>query len=60
MMAIFWVQVKDLETHLQRLQSDLHTCVSFIQEPKRLKESVQAIFSRHVSQADRVRTVVRL
>ncbi|XP_068171387.1 cilia- and flagella-associated protein 57 [Antennarius striatus] len=47
-------RVKDMETHLQRLQSDLHTCVSFIQEPKRLKESVQTIYSRYASQADRV------
>eukprot|EP00066_Takifugu_rubripes_P026110 XP_011615376.1 PREDICTED: LOW QUALITY PROTEIN: cilia- and flagella-associated protein 57 [Takifugu rubripes] len=47
-------KVKDLETHLQRLQSDLHTCVSFIQEPKKLKESVQTIFSRRVPQAGRV------
>lgn len=60
MLSTFRVQVKDLETHLQRLQSDLHTCVSFIQEPKKLKESVQAIFSRHVPQADRVSTRVGL
>lgn len=46
--------MRELETHLQRLQSDLHTCVSFIQEPKKLKESVQTIFSRHVPQAGRV------
>lgn len=53
-MDIFCGQVKELETHLQRLQSDLHTCVSFIQEPKKLKESVQTIFSRHVPQANGV------
>lgn len=51
---LFCGQVKDLETRLQRLQSDLHTCVSFIQEPKKLKESVQVTFSRHGPQADRV------
>lgn len=60
MLSTLRVQVKDLEMHLQRLQSDLHTCVSFIQEPKKLKESVQAIFSRHVPQADRVSTRVGL
>lgn len=51
---LFCGQVKDLETRLQRFQSDLHTCVSFIQEPKKLKESVQVTFSRHGPQADRV------
>ncbi|XP_071351144.1 cilia- and flagella-associated protein 57 isoform X2 [Trachinotus anak] len=43
-------KVNDLETHLQRLKSDLHNCVGFIQEPKKLKESVQMIYARYVSQ----------
>lgn len=41
-----------METHLQRLKSDLHHCVGFIQEPKKLKESVQVIYARYVSPAD--------
>ncbi|XP_070706449.1 cilia- and flagella-associated protein 57 [Pempheris klunzingeri] len=47
-------KVKDLETHLQRLKSDLHHCVSFIQEPKKLRDSVQMIYSRYVPRADGV------
>ncbi|XP_041639690.1 cilia- and flagella-associated protein 57 [Cheilinus undulatus] len=47
-------KVKDLETQLQRLKSDLHNCVSFIQEPKKLKDSVQTIYARYVTQADQV------
>lgn len=47
-------QVKDLETHLQRLKSDLHNCVSFIQEPRKLKDSVQMIYARYVPQLDGV------
>ncbi|XP_049894725.1 cilia- and flagella-associated protein 57 isoform X1 [Epinephelus moara] len=47
-------KVKDLETHLQRLKSDLHNSVSFIQEPKKLKESVQTIYAIYVQQTDRV------
>ncbi|CAJ1051853.1 cilia- and flagella-associated protein 57 isoform X1 [Xyrichtys novacula] len=47
-------KLKDLETHLQRLKSDLHSCVGFIQEPKKLKERVQSIYARYVSQSDRV------
>uniref|UniRef100_A0A3Q4B5Q5 EML-like second beta-propeller domain-containing protein n=1 Tax=Mola mola TaxID=94237 RepID=A0A3Q4B5Q5_MOLML len=47
-------KVRDLETHLQRLKSDLHNCVGFIQEPKKLKENVQTIYKHYVSQPDRV------
>lgn len=46
--SFFCGQVKDLETHLQRLKSDLHHCVGFIQEPKKLKDSVQVIYARYV------------
>ncbi|XP_060897415.1 cilia- and flagella-associated protein 57 [Labrus mixtus] len=45
---------KDLETQLQRIKSDLHNCVGFIQEPKKLKDSVQTIYTRYVPQSDRV------
>ncbi|XP_040890430.1 cilia- and flagella-associated protein 57 [Toxotes jaculatrix] len=47
-------KAKDLETHLQRLQSDLHNCVGFIQEPKKLKDSVQTMYARYVSQTNGV------
>ncbi|XP_074529308.1 cilia- and flagella-associated protein 57 [Halichoeres trimaculatus] len=47
-------KVKDLETHLQRLKSDLHNCVGFIQEPKKLKESVRAIYAHYVPQPDQM------
>ncbi|KAM8756594.1 cilia- and flagella-associated protein 57 [Acanthopagrus schlegelii] len=51
-------KVKDLETHLQRLQSDLHNCVGFIQDPMKLRDSVQMIYSRYVSQANGVESSV--
>ncbi|XP_063330905.1 cilia- and flagella-associated protein 57 isoform X2 [Pelmatolapia mariae] len=47
-------KVKDLETHLQRLKSDLHNCVGFIQEPKTLKDNIQMIYARYVQQTERV------
>uniref|UniRef100_A0A3Q4HXN8 Cilia and flagella associated protein 57 n=1 Tax=Neolamprologus brichardi TaxID=32507 RepID=A0A3Q4HXN8_NEOBR len=47
-------KVKDLETHLQRLKSDLHNCVGFIQEPKTLKNNIQMIYARYVQQTERV------
>uniref|UniRef100_A0A3P9BI40 Cilia and flagella associated protein 57 n=1 Tax=Maylandia zebra TaxID=106582 RepID=A0A3P9BI40_9CICH len=51
---VFCCQVKDLETHLQRLKSDLHNCVGFIQEPKTLKDNIQMIYARYVQQTERV------
>ncbi|XP_037639358.1 cilia- and flagella-associated protein 57 [Sebastes umbrosus] len=47
-------KVKDLEMHLQRFKSDLHNCASFIQEPRKLKDSVQMIYARYVPQTDGV------
>ncbi|XP_029288716.1 LOW QUALITY PROTEIN: cilia- and flagella-associated protein 57 [Cottoperca gobio] len=47
-------KVKDLETHLRRLKTDLHNCVGFIQEPKKLKDSVQTIHARYVALTDGV------
>lgn len=50
----FCDQAKDLESHLQRLKSDIHNCVGFIQEPRKLKDSIQIIYARYVPQTDRV------
>ncbi|XP_077948631.1 cilia and flagella associated protein 57 isoform X2 [Gasterosteus aculeatus] len=46
------LKAKDLETHLQRLRSELQSCVGFLQEPSRLKESVLAIHARYVAPGD--------
>ncbi|GLD61367.1 cilia- and flagella-associated protein 57 [Lates japonicus] len=48
------LKVKDLETHLQRLKSDLQNCVGLIQDPRKLKDSVQMICARYVLQTDGV------
>ncbi|KAF7643851.1 hypothetical protein LDENG_00232050 [Lucifuga dentata] len=45
-------KVKDLETHLQRFKTDLHTCVDFIQEPKKLKDSVKRLYAHYVQPTD--------
>ncbi|XP_054473374.1 cilia- and flagella-associated protein 57 [Anoplopoma fimbria] len=49
------LKVQDLEAHLQRLKSELHNCVSFIQEPRKLKESVQMIYARYVPPTEGVK-----
>ncbi|XP_037831258.1 cilia- and flagella-associated protein 57 isoform X3 [Kryptolebias marmoratus] len=47
---------KDLQTLLERLQSDLHGCVGFIQEPKKLKHSIQMIYARYAPNSDSVKS----
>ncbi|XP_061578787.1 cilia- and flagella-associated protein 57 [Cololabis saira] len=47
-------KVKNTETLLGRLKSDLHECVGFIQEPSKLKDSILKIYSSYVSKTDRV------
>ncbi|XP_022054738.2 cilia- and flagella-associated protein 57 [Acanthochromis polyacanthus] len=47
-------KVNDMETHLQRLKSDLHNCVSFIQDPRKLKDSVKTIHTKYLQQSDEV------
>ncbi|XP_046708698.1 cilia- and flagella-associated protein 57 isoform X1 [Silurus meridionalis] len=45
-------RVRDVEGALHRFKTDLHNCVGFIQEPKKLKESVREIYERYVQQSD--------
>ncbi|GAA6077674.1 cilia- and flagella-associated protein 57 isoform X1 [Tachysurus ichikawai] len=45
-------KVRDVEAVLHRLKTDLHHCVGFIQEPKKLKESIREIYERYVHQSD--------
>ncbi|KAM9501173.1 cilia- and flagella-associated protein 57 [Clarias gariepinus] len=45
-------KVRDVEAVLHRLKTDLHNCVGFIQEPKKLKESIREINERYVQKTD--------
>ncbi|XP_047677974.1 cilia- and flagella-associated protein 57 isoform X2 [Tachysurus fulvidraco] len=50
-------RVRDVEAILHRLKTDVHHCVGFIQEPKKLKESIREIYERYVHQSDVVEIV---
>ncbi|KAF7208966.1 cilia- and flagella-associated protein 57 isoform X1 [Nothobranchius furzeri] len=45
---------KNLETFLERLKSDLHGCVGFIQDPKQLRDSILKMYSHYGPQLDHV------
>eukprot|EP00163_Fabomonas_tropica_P019041 TRINITY_DN334_c0_g1_i4.p1 TRINITY_DN334_c0_g1~~TRINITY_DN334_c0_g1_i4.p1 ORF type:complete len:1057 (+),score=414.00 TRINITY_DN334_c0_g1_i4:945-4115(+) len=42
-------RINDLEAIIRRFKTDLHECVQHIQDPKMLKESVKAVYQRHVT-----------
>merc|ERR1711959_197259 len=41
-------RLTDARTVIKRFKNDLHECVQFIQEPKQLRDSVQALFKKYV------------
>ncbi|XP_043347269.1 cilia- and flagella-associated protein 57 isoform X2 [Dermochelys coriacea] len=48
---------RDMEALVKRFQTDLHNCVGFIQEPKKLKEGIRELYDKYVQQADMVEIV---
>lgn len=42
------IQVKHLELRLSRIYSDLHTCVGYIQDPRKLKDAIKMMYAHHV------------
>lgn len=47
---IYVIQVRDVEAIVRRFKTDLHNCVGYIQEPKMLKESIKALYQKHVQE----------
>ncbi|KAM8868220.1 cilia- and flagella-associated protein 57-like [Synchiropus picturatus] len=45
-------KLKQVRIHLERLKSDLYHCGGFIQEPKKLKDSVKHIVAQYVHHGD--------
>lgn len=45
---------QDMETLIKRFKADLHNCVSFIQNPRKMKESIRELYSKYAHQPDTV------
>uniref|UniRef100_A0A0B7A6G0 Cilia- and flagella-associated protein 57 n=1 Tax=Arion vulgaris TaxID=1028688 RepID=A0A0B7A6G0_9EUPU len=43
-------KVRDVEATVRRFKTDLHNCVGYIQDPKMLKESIKALYQKHVQE----------
>ena len=39
-----------MEAVVKRFKTDLHNCVGYIQDPKMLKESIKALYQKHVQE----------
>ncbi|KAL6489815.1 hypothetical protein MHYP_G00001600 [Metynnis hypsauchen] len=50
-------RVTDVEALVQKFKTDLHNCMGFIQEPKKLKESIRNLYECYVQQSDVVEMV---
>uniref|UniRef100_A0A8B9LMA5 Cilia and flagella associated protein 57 n=1 Tax=Astyanax mexicanus TaxID=7994 RepID=A0A8B9LMA5_ASTMX len=50
-------RVRNVEALVRRIKTDLHNCVGFIQEPKKLKDSIRTLYERYVQQSDVVEIV---
>ena len=48
MLWIWSVKAREEEAVVRRLKTDLHNCVGYIQEPKLLKDSIKAMYQKHV------------
>ena len=48
--VMMWWQVRDVEAVVRRFKTDLHNCVGYIQDPKMLKESIKALYQKHVQE----------
>ena len=42
--------MRDVEAVVRRFKTDLHNCVGYIQDPKLLKESIRALYQKHVQE----------
>uniref|UniRef100_A0A8C1LC29 Cilia- and flagella-associated protein 57-like n=1 Tax=Cyprinus carpio TaxID=7962 RepID=A0A8C1LC29_CYPCA len=50
-------KLQDIGVLVQRFKADLHTCVEFIQDPKRLKEHIRELYKCYVESSDVVRSI---
>ncbi|XP_006813560.1 cilia- and flagella-associated protein 57-like [Saccoglossus kowalevskii] len=41
-------KVRDSEAMLRRFKTDLHNCIGYIQDPKKLKDSIKQLYQKHV------------
>lgn len=49
-----------MEVLVNRFKTDLHNCVGFIQDSKKLKDGIRELYTKYVQQPDEVSQGLRL
>ncbi|XP_009876698.1 PREDICTED: WD repeat-containing protein 65, partial [Apaloderma vittatum] len=47
---------QNMETLIKRVKTDLHNCVGFIQDSKKMKDGIRELYTKYVQQSDLVET----
>ncbi|KFO93144.1 WD repeat-containing protein 65, partial [Buceros rhinoceros silvestris] len=47
---------QNMETLIKRFKTDLHNCVGFIQDSKKMKDGIRELYAKYVQQSDLVET----
>lgn len=49
-----FLQRQDMETLIKRFKADLNNCVTFLHNPKKMKDSICELYSKYAHQPDTV------
>lgn len=49
-----FLQKQNMETLIKRFKTDLHNCVGFIQDSKKMKDGIRELCAKYVQQSDLV------
>lgn len=49
-----FLQKQNMEALIKRFKTDLHNCVGFIQDSKKMKDGIRELYSKYVQQSDTV------
>lgn len=49
-----FLQKQGMETLIKRFKADLHHCASFINDSKKMKDSIRELYTKYVHQSDTV------
>lgn len=49
-----FLQKQNMETLIKRFKTDLHNCVGFIQDSRKMKDGIRELYTKYVQQSDLV------
>lgn len=49
-----FLQKQNMETLIKRFKTDLHNCVGFIQDSRKMKDGIRELYTKYVQRSDSV------